>query len=66
MVGSDDPLGGPRSARRLAAAYVNRSGLSDVAVRVYDGARHEIFNEFNKDEVVDELIAWLGERVPRA
>jgi len=66
MVGSDDPLGGPRSARRLAAAYVNRSGLSDVTVRVYDGARHEIFNEFNKDEVVDELIAWLGERVPRA
>jgi alpha-beta hydrolase superfamily lysophospholipase len=66
MVGSDDPLGGPRSARRLAAAYVNRSGLSDVTVRVYDGARHEIFNEFNKDEVVDELVAWLGERVPRA
>jgi alpha-beta hydrolase superfamily lysophospholipase len=59
MVGSDDPLGGAESAHRLADAYVRRGGLTDVEVTVYEGARHEVFNETNKDEVLADLITWL-------
>lgn len=62
QIGGDDPLGGEKSARRLAAAYQRRSGLTDVAVRVYPEARHEVFNELNKDEVIADLVAWLDER----
>jgi alpha-beta hydrolase superfamily lysophospholipase len=62
MVGSDDTLGGEESARRLAEAYVRRSGLIDVEVIVYDGARHEVFNETNQAEVRADLIAWLDAR----
>ncbi|WP_350348080.1 alpha/beta fold hydrolase [Agromyces sp. G08B096] len=62
MVGSDDSLGGEESARRLAEAYVRRSGLVDVEVIVYEGARHEIFNETNQAEVRADLIGWLDER----
>lgn len=62
MVGSDDTLGGEESARRLAEAYVERSGLVDVEVVVYDGARHEIFNETNQEEVRADLIRWLDAR----
>jgi alpha-beta hydrolase superfamily lysophospholipase len=65
MVGDDDPLGGEESARRLADAYVNRSGLTDVELVVYQGARHEIFRETNRDEVLDDLTRWLDARVPR-
>ena len=65
MVGDDDPLGGEESARRLADAYVNRSGLTDVELVVYQGARHEIFRETNRDEVLDDLTRWLDSRVPR-
>lgn len=64
QVGSDDSLGGPRSVEKLAAAYRRRGGLTDVVVQVYEGARHEIYNETNRDEVVADLIAWLG-RVAR-
>ncbi len=60
QVGSDDPLGGPRSIERLARAYRERAGLSDVAVRVYQDARHEIYNELNRDEVIADLVAWLN------
>ncbi|ROP74652.1 alpha/beta hydrolase [Curtobacterium sp. PhB115] len=59
QVGSDDPLGGPRSVERLARAYRRRGGLSDVTVRVYEGARHEIYNETNRAEVIADLVAWL-------
>jgi alpha-beta hydrolase superfamily lysophospholipase len=59
MIGSEDPLGGERSVRELAEAYLKRSKLTDVEVIVYDGARHEIFNETNKEQVIADLIAWL-------
>jgi alpha-beta hydrolase superfamily lysophospholipase len=59
QVGSDDPLGGPRSVQRLAQAYRRRGRLSDVTVQVYEGARHEVYNETNRDEVIGHLVAWL-------
>lgn len=62
MIGSDDPLGGPTSAERLAHAYLNRSHLTDVELIVYDGARHEVFNETNREEVTADLVAWLDDR----
>ena len=35
------------------------AGLSDVTVRVYDDGRHEILNEINRTEVIDDLLKWL-------
>ncbi len=65
-IGSEDPLGGERSVRNLAGAYLRRSRLSDVRVIVYPEARHEIFNETNRDEVLADLVAWLDEHPGRA
>jgi alpha-beta hydrolase superfamily lysophospholipase len=59
QVGSEDSLGGPRSVELLARTYRRRGRLSDVTVRVYEGARHEVYNETNRDEVVGDLVAWL-------
>lgn len=59
LVGSDDTLGGERSATKLANAYVRRSKLTDVEAIIYPDARHEVFNETNRDEVVADLIGWL-------
>ena len=64
QVGDDDPLGGEASARKLEAAYRRRSGLTDVTTIVYPGARHEIYNETNRAEVIADLTAWLDPRIP--
>ncbi|QMU96378.1 alpha/beta hydrolase [Microbacterium esteraromaticum] len=64
MVGRDDPVGGPRSVHKLAAAYRSRSGLSDVTTLVYPDARHELFNELQQDDVRADLLAWLDARIP--
>lgn len=61
MAGSEDSLGGEKSIAKLANAYVRRSGLTDVRAIIYPDARHEVFNETNRDEVVADLIAWLDE-----
>jgi alpha-beta hydrolase superfamily lysophospholipase len=63
LIGSEDPLGGPRSVELLAKAYRRRGGLSDVEVKIYDEGRHEMFNEINRDEVYADLVAWLDTKV---
>lgn len=62
LAGSEDSLGGETSVAKLANAYVRRSKLTDVQAIVYPEARHEVFNEINRDEVVADLIAWLDAR----
>ncbi|POH70389.1 lysophospholipase [Cryobacterium zongtaii] len=66
QVGGDDPVGGERSARKLVDAFRRRSGLRDVRLVVYPGARHEVFNEINRDEVLADLVAWLDAHLPAA
>jgi len=62
LSGTDDPVhAGLAWLEKLVARY-REAGL-DVTVRYYDGGRHEMFNETNRDEVIAELIAWL-DRLP--
>jgi alpha-beta hydrolase superfamily lysophospholipase len=63
-VGEHDPVGG---GGQLVGALVDRlrgTGLTDVSVTVWPGARHEVFNETNRDEVTAALLAWLDRVVP--
>ncbi|HMR50758.1 MAG TPA: alpha/beta fold hydrolase [Arachnia sp.] len=62
--GSEDPLALGDSLARLARAYQER-GVRDVTLRTYPGARHEIVNETNRDEVIGDVIDWLNARLPR-
>jgi alpha-beta hydrolase superfamily lysophospholipase len=66
IIGSDDPLGGPRSVELLGQAYRTRGGLTDVTVKVYPEARHELFNELNQEEVRVDVVAWLDGHVRAA
>jgi len=63
--GEEDSLGNPESVTKLARAYREKGGLSDVTLKIYPGARHEVYNEVNRDEVIADLIAWLDAHVTR-
>jgi alpha-beta hydrolase superfamily lysophospholipase len=62
LVGSDDAVAGERGALALLRDYVRRCGSVDAQLIVYEGARHEVFNELNQEEVRADLIRWLDER----
>jgi alpha-beta hydrolase superfamily lysophospholipase len=62
MAGTEDPLGGEKGNKRLLDAY-RKAGAHDVELIVYHEARHEVFNELNKDEVISDLVAWLDDRL---
>ena len=51
---------------RLLVPLVNRlrgAGFRDVSTHVYGGARHEVLNETNREEVIANLIAWIRRAV---
>jgi alpha-beta hydrolase superfamily lysophospholipase len=62
MSGDADPLAGGGALVEMVASRYREAGSVDVTVILYPGARHEILNETNRDEVTADLLGWL-ERV---
>lgn len=59
LAGGLDPVGERgRGAAQIRDQLV-RLGLGDVSMKLYPGARHEIFNETNSDEIISDLVTWL-------
>jgi alpha-beta hydrolase superfamily lysophospholipase len=64
VVGDQDPVGDQLARVHALIERYRNAGLTDVELRVYPGARHEVFNETNRDEVEGDLLRWLEQRVP--
>lgn len=58
--GDADPIGTQGKGVSTVAQQFRDAGVRDVTVRLYPGARHELFNETNRDEITAELIDWLN------
>jgi alpha-beta hydrolase superfamily lysophospholipase len=63
LSGQRDPVGGENAGQVTALAALLRDRGLPVDQHVYPEARHEVFNETNRDEVVDDLVEWLDERL---
>lgn len=58
--GSEDPVGGKDASGVFSVAQkMRRAGLSHVAVFIFEGMRHEILNEYNKEHVYEVITRWL-------
>jgi alpha-beta hydrolase superfamily lysophospholipase len=63
QVGQADPIGGEYSNKALVKAYRRNAGTNDIELFVYHDARHEIYNELNKDQIIQDLIDWINIRI---
>ncbi|MBN2150126.1 MAG: lysophospholipase [Candidatus Lokiarchaeota archaeon] len=59
----DTTNGRLRMLEPLVKRYKERLGIKDVSEKYYEGARHAIYEETNKDEVHADIIAWLDARL---
>ncbi|HLK75771.1 MAG TPA: lysophospholipase [Streptosporangiaceae bacterium] len=59
-VGEADPVNGGLALLTPLTDRYAAAGLTDVTVRTYPGARHEVLNETNRDEITGELISWIN------
>ncbi len=61
-VGEADPVGGAKGFGQVLEGMLRGSGSRDLELRSWAGARHEILNETNRDEVMAFMEAWLEKR----
>ena len=59
--GESDPVNANLALLNVLIDRYRAAGLTDVTVRTYPGARHEILNETNRDEVVASIIDWIDQ-----
>jgi alpha-beta hydrolase superfamily lysophospholipase len=57
--GSDDRLIPVEGSRQLVAAV----GSGDVELKIYPGLYHEVFNEPEQEQVLDDVAAWINARL---
>ena len=61
--GSKDPVSAPNRLQKLAAA-LQTSGIKDVSLQLHPDGRHEMFNETNREQVIQQLIEWMQNYLP--
>jgi alpha-beta hydrolase superfamily lysophospholipase len=56
--GGEDQLCPPAGSQMI----YDRAAATDRSIKLYPGLYHEVFNEPEREEVVDQVIAWVLER----
>ena len=59
IAGGDDPVGGYGEGVRKAAEEFKKHGMEHVDLKIYPLCRHEIHNEINRQEVYQDVLAWI-------
>lgn len=63
--GDKDPVGeNGKGVMRAYKAFL-KAGMKDVTMKLYPGARHELWNEENREEVMQDVLSWLDAKSGR-
>ncbi|MGL5439090.1 MAG: lysophospholipase [Filifactoraceae bacterium] len=57
--GNDDPVGNYGKGVLDLVKMYKELGISNITVNLYKGKRHEMLNETNRQEVLENILAWL-------
>ncbi|MBQ3103799.1 MAG: lysophospholipase [Oscillospiraceae bacterium] len=57
--GGKDPVGDMGKGVQKAYASFRKAGVRDLQLKIYPELRHEILNEACRDEVYEDILAWL-------
>lgn len=63
--GEEDPCGEYGSGVKKVADKLEAAGMN-VQLKLYPDARHEILNEFCREEVMNDILSWTDDKVENA
>jgi alpha-beta hydrolase superfamily lysophospholipase len=63
--GTEDPVGDYGEGVKAAVSTYENAGVKDITVRFYEGDRHEILNEDDKETVKEDILEWITARLPQ-
>ena len=58
--GDEDPVGQYGKGPKIVYKKLLVAGAKGVSLKIYSGARHELFLETNRQEVFSDLLVWLN------
>ncbi len=61
--GSNDPVGGCGKTVTKLHNKLKQIGITDLTFKLYEGGRHEMLNEINKEEVYEDIKKWLKQHI---
>ncbi len=59
IAGTRDPVGANGKGVKQSFDAFRKAGMRDVALKLYEGDRHEVLNEKDKAKVWAEVLTWL-------
>ena len=65
MAGEDDPVGSNGKGPRYVYKNLLVRGAQDLSLKMYEGDRHELFKEADREKVFADLTAWLSDVVEK-
>lgn len=61
--GAKDPIGGLGKGVKEVYHLYKEAGVEDITYKLYDNDRHEILNETDRQDVFEDLLAWMNVRI---
>ena len=58
--GTDDKATRPDGSQQ----FFDEAGSADKTLRLYDGYYHDLLNDIGRERVMDDIIAWIDQRLP--
>lgn len=56
-------MGKTKGAYCRSLGPISKVGMMDVSCKFYEGGRHEMLNETNKEEVYEDVVKWLNDHM---
>jgi len=63
IAGGDDPVGSYGKGVQTCADAFRKNGMENVSVRIYPLCRHEILNEWGREDIYEDVLHWIGKHL---
>ena len=63
MSGDMDPVGNYGKGPDYVYKHLLIAGAGNVELKMYEGARHELFNETCREEVFSDIVQWIESKI---
>ena len=63
LSGAEDPVGQYGVGVMKTYEQYKQAGIEKLQVKIYPQMRHEILNEFGKEEVYNDILRWTDEMI---
>lgn len=63
VAGADDPVGSFGKGVVKAFEHYKKAGIRKISMKLYEGDRHEILNETDREQVYEDIYSWFTENI---